>query len=616
MPGYLIKAANFVAEISNEEELKHLAGVDTIKKDTLICPLPGKEWIEAKKLPVLRKFWGLDAGTVPPPIQMNMKTPVAPVKTKLPPRLETVVDSIPRFPETEIEKTQENDTHEEDTQTDAGTRRVYQTIASDVIGILEDPSEIMDMHAISRAAESSLTFEIDKVQELTASTHTWHDAAFNTASAQDEMPCEGDVQDLDGSILMMEDEDNAEDIQDVTGCFAMESSEPVQEQSSENECHQAGENAPGQNIDETQTQSLNAPKFDGHELNSTPVSAEPSAEIQIVVTPEIMANAGDAVKSDAGNAQNTAEPANLNGLAASPNGSSEPLAKEIQLAGTSENMTDANKTDAHNIVKSDAEKAQDIAKAAVLDSFAALSVVNAESSAEKLMVNPSNANIVVKSDAEKAPDTTKPAALDIGGNSADMKPECNKPMTMAQDAYIEVAPHEPTYVIESHVIDNIKEGRSQLDKSLEELSATFEFPNKNNIEPEEDKTSASEFAHLSEHMPNDVKSAASAKHSEHTNRSWRDSVAAQMFVPESVPEDLMMQIADMMDDEFEPGEKTQVSPSPLHVHTTAARSGNHTTSADSTEGIKPYRPTEKSSPSQEREDEHARLKGNNGQNDV
>lgn len=612
MPGYLIKAANFVAEISNEEELKHLAGVDTIKKDTLICPLPGKEWIEAKKLPVLRKFWGLDAGTVPPPIQMNMKTPVAPVKTKLPPRLETVVDSIPRFPETEIEKTQENNTHKEDTQTNAGTQRVYQTIASDVIGILEDPSEIMDMHAISRAAESSLTFEIDKVQELTASSHTWHDAAFETASAQEQTPCEGDVQDLDGSILMMEDEDSAEDIQDVTGFFSMESSEPVQEHRSENECHQAGENAPGQNIDETQTQSLNAPNFDGHELNSTPVSAEPSAEIQSIMTSEIMANADDAVKSDAGNAQNIAKSAKLDCLISPPNGSSEPLAKEIQIAGTSENMTDAN-----NIVKSDAEKAQDIAKPAALDSFAALSAVNAESSAETLMANTSNANIMVKSDAETASDTVKPAAPDISVNPADMKSECNKPMTMAQDAYIEAAPHEPTYVIESRVVDSIKEGRLQLDKSLEELSATFEFQNhENNMEPEEDKTSASECAHLSENRPDDVKSETSAKRSEHTNHSWRDSVAAQMFVPESVPEDLMMQIADMMDDEFEPGEKTQVSPSPLHVHTTAARAGNHATPADSTEGIKPYRPTEKSSPLQKHDDEHAQLKGNHGQNDV
>ena len=71
MPGYLVKTANFVAEINNDEELVHLAEVDTIHKDTQICALPGKTWIEAKKMPILRKVWGLDPGVVPPPIRMR-----------------------------------------------------------------------------------------------------------------------------------------------------------------------------------------------------------------------------------------------------------------------------------------------------------------------------------------------------------------------------------------------------------------------------------------------------------------------------------------------------------------------------------------------------------------
>ena len=92
MPGYLIKAANFVAEIANDDELRQLAQVDTIKKDTLVRVLPDKEWVPAKSLPVLRKVWGLDAEVVPPPIPKAVKP-----RGAMPPRLETVIDYRPNF---------------------------------------------------------------------------------------------------------------------------------------------------------------------------------------------------------------------------------------------------------------------------------------------------------------------------------------------------------------------------------------------------------------------------------------------------------------------------------------------------------------------------------------
>ena len=101
MPGYLVKAANFVAEIANDDELVQLAEVDTIKKDTKIRVLPDKEWVLAKTIPILRKVWGLDpTGKLPAKIKpvgggiAPVGAGVAPVSSpKLPPRLETVVDS-------------------------------------------------------------------------------------------------------------------------------------------------------------------------------------------------------------------------------------------------------------------------------------------------------------------------------------------------------------------------------------------------------------------------------------------------------------------------------------------------------------------------------------------
>ncbi len=92
MPGYLIKAANFVAEIANDDELRQLAQVDTIKKDTLVRVLPDKEWVEARTLPLLRRVWSLDVPAVPPPIPHAVSK-----ATPMPPRLETVIDYRPEF---------------------------------------------------------------------------------------------------------------------------------------------------------------------------------------------------------------------------------------------------------------------------------------------------------------------------------------------------------------------------------------------------------------------------------------------------------------------------------------------------------------------------------------
>lgn len=94
MPGYLVKAANFVAEIGNDEELMQLAEVDTIKKDTLIRVLPGKDWTPANKIPILRKVWKLDSdGIAPRPIKKVSEGIGLPGSPKLPPRIETVIDS-------------------------------------------------------------------------------------------------------------------------------------------------------------------------------------------------------------------------------------------------------------------------------------------------------------------------------------------------------------------------------------------------------------------------------------------------------------------------------------------------------------------------------------------
>lgn len=92
MPSYKIRAANFVAQIDSDEELIHLAEVDTIKKDTKICVLPGKEWVEAKTLGILRKVWGLDVESALSPVWLNLKA------AKLSPSGDTAVSPLASHP--------------------------------------------------------------------------------------------------------------------------------------------------------------------------------------------------------------------------------------------------------------------------------------------------------------------------------------------------------------------------------------------------------------------------------------------------------------------------------------------------------------------------------------
>ena len=129
MGKYLVKTAFFVAEIEKDEELVQLAQVDTIQKETLIKEQPDGAWIHARELPLLMKVWGLvPEKEVPPipPIEKPKSTvlgissikppkksseskqasaskggpelpPPPPKAPPQPPRLETVVDQIPRF---------------------------------------------------------------------------------------------------------------------------------------------------------------------------------------------------------------------------------------------------------------------------------------------------------------------------------------------------------------------------------------------------------------------------------------------------------------------------------------------------------------------------------------
>ncbi|MBQ9817561.1 MAG: hypothetical protein IJM59_08900 [Proteobacteria bacterium] len=229
MPGYLVKTANFVAEIANDDELAHLAEVDTVKKDTQICVLPGKTWIEAKKLPLLRKVWGLEAGpSVPPPIRLDMKPPVAPVKTKLPPRLETVIDAHPLFPDVEIDINEEGgttvETRLQDVEGNAsaeGEDRVHSTdvqmVESEVmLAIDEDEDDSLDLSAISRASESSLSFEFDKLQELSTVSHTWELGDGTSTRDLSHMDLEEEakaagIQRVDSKEIAAEDSDNSQE---------------------------------------------------------------------------------------------------------------------------------------------------------------------------------------------------------------------------------------------------------------------------------------------------------------------------------------------------------------------------------------------------------------------
>lgn len=121
---YRVQTMNFVVELEKDEELIQLARVDTIQKDTLVKILPDGSYVPAREVPILREVWGLDpkfetrpiespngAGTglfknssVPPiPKKSELRLPsvdgpdVPPPPPAKPPRLETVVDSIPYF---------------------------------------------------------------------------------------------------------------------------------------------------------------------------------------------------------------------------------------------------------------------------------------------------------------------------------------------------------------------------------------------------------------------------------------------------------------------------------------------------------------------------------------
>lgn len=184
MAGYLVKTANFVAEIKSDEELKHLAEVDTIQKDTKICVLPGQSWIEAKKIPILRRVWGLEGGAVPPPIKRLVKdsneVQISPMKTSLPPRLETVIDANPFFA---TEASAEDDEDSSATKLDrrdsheflkATTASELQPISPAIVmPVDETPTETRqrDLETVAKAKSSALHSALDMAVSHTSSTN-------------------------------------------------------------------------------------------------------------------------------------------------------------------------------------------------------------------------------------------------------------------------------------------------------------------------------------------------------------------------------------------------------------------------------------------------------------
>ncbi|MFA5625740.1 MAG: hypothetical protein WC966_11915 [Bradymonadales bacterium] len=100
MPKYLVKTANFVAQIDDDEQLVQLAAVDTLKKKSLVRQLPDGEWKSADQFAILRRIWGLagDAPQAPPPVPP--KVGKRDVPSAAPPSLETTVDYAPHFFET------------------------------------------------------------------------------------------------------------------------------------------------------------------------------------------------------------------------------------------------------------------------------------------------------------------------------------------------------------------------------------------------------------------------------------------------------------------------------------------------------------------------------------
>ncbi|MBQ9393933.1 MAG: hypothetical protein IJU23_00215 [Proteobacteria bacterium] len=190
MPGYLIKTANFVAEISNDDELTHLAQVDTIQKDTMVCQLPGKTWIEAKKLPILRKVWGLDASaSVPPPIQNPVESDVPAIKSKLPPSLKTVVAQNPYFvnnPEQEDETTVRPAPTSSECMLESGIQdltssdiAIFESFDEDTTGVMPHGSHEL---GATELAEDNISCDIPAAEE------TQHASEEMPAAPDSDMP--------------------------------------------------------------------------------------------------------------------------------------------------------------------------------------------------------------------------------------------------------------------------------------------------------------------------------------------------------------------------------------------------------------------------------------------
>ncbi|MBO4350360.1 MAG: hypothetical protein J6A01_05355 [Proteobacteria bacterium] len=246
MPGYLVKTANFVAEIGNDEELSHLAEVDTIKKDTQICVLPGKTWIEAKKLPLLRKVWGLDAsGSVPPPIRLNEGAPKAPVKTSLPPPIVTTIDSNPLFRNGELlrdssdvvdltadavlEESIEppkppaaNVVHvPAENNADAGISSDFQAIVSDLLVAVDDTEDETNVIRSTMRGMSRHTYQYESgsTNNIEGVSNTWavadatskHEVSDASHHEQDD-----NAQDLDNVLDYVAVVENEEDVGDET----------------------------------------------------------------------------------------------------------------------------------------------------------------------------------------------------------------------------------------------------------------------------------------------------------------------------------------------------------------------------------------------------------------
>gem|GEM_PF-6935529 len=246
MPGYLVKTANFVAEIGNDEELAHLAEVGTIQKDTQVCVLPGKTWIEAKKLPLLRKVWGLDtSGSVPPPIKLNDGAPKAPVKTTLPPPIETTIDANPLFRNAELLRESSDvvdltaDAVPEESieppmppsanvvrsplpqKVDAGTSSDFQAIVSDLMVAVDETEDETNVirSTLQGVGRPAYKYEAGPVKENEGITHTWaltdatakHQVLEAPHTAHDDNP-----QDLDSVLDYVAVVENEEEVGDET----------------------------------------------------------------------------------------------------------------------------------------------------------------------------------------------------------------------------------------------------------------------------------------------------------------------------------------------------------------------------------------------------------------